>query len=403
MSYPNPFAVAQTIQSAATNREQLAALAQERQFAPQMNAEKLAALQNANTSAPLELQQLQLENDKLQEQQDIAFGSSIYRQIAQEPARANEIYQSALALQKAKKRDVSALPQEYNDDAAMMLENLNIRAATGAKPVRNIAQDKFEYYQQLKQTDPAAAREFGLSQKYIMDANGGPQKGSEQLFYESLTAGLTPEQQRDAGLVKLRLKAGAVGNAAYTAAQNGDLDLLANATGQIAGSQEVAKLEKQLELEPQIARAVDTAKSSVAESVKQNSKNKSNTTAFNVYQTGMRALAGAFGETSTGPIVGLIPALTSSQQKAQGAVDLVAPLLKDIFREAGEGSFTEGDQKLLTNMIPKRTDTPESVKFKLETMDSILSSKLNPTGNQQQTPATNTKRLTFNPATGRLE
>jgi hypothetical protein len=54
--------------------------------------------------------------------------------------------------------------------------------------------------------------------------------------------------------------------------------------------------------------------------------------------------------------------------------------MKDIFRSAGEGTFTEGDQKILTNLIPTRSDTKETIVEKLRMIDSIVMQKLAPTG-----------------------
>ena len=42
-------------------------------------------------------------------------------------------------------------------------------------------------------------------------------------------------------------------------------------------------------------------------------------------------------KTATGPIVWLVPALTTEQQTADGAVAIMAPVLKQMFRASGEG------------------------------------------------------------------
>jgi len=74
----------------------------------------------------------------------------------------------------------------------------------------------------------------------------------------------------------------------------------------------------------------------------------------------------------------LSPALTSPQQIADGAVAAVAPVLKQLFRAAGEGIFTDRDQQLLLEMVPDRTDHPESRIAKMKMIDSIIAAKLAP-------------------------
>jgi len=78
----------------------------------------------------------------------------------------------------------------------------------------------------------------------------------------------------------------------------------------------------------------------------------------------------------TGPIVGRLPAFTADQQIAEGATAAMAPVLKQIFRVAGEGTFTDKDQKLLMEMVPTRADEPEARKAKIENIDRIISAKL---------------------------
>lgn len=96
----------------------------------------------------------------------------------------------------------------------------------------------------------------------------------------------------------------------------------------------------------------------------------------------LRGLAG----TSTGPVQGLLPAITARQQIADGAVAAVAPVLKQLFRSAGEGVFTDRDQQLLLDMIPKRGDHPETVASKMQMIDAIIEAKLAAPGAGALTP-----------------
>lgn len=86
-------------------------------------------------------------------------------------------------------------------------------------------------------------------------------------------------------------------------------------------------------------------------------------------------LTGLSGATS-GPVSGRLPAVTSGQQVAEGGVAAMAPVLKQLFRVAGEGTFTDKDQELLLGMVPTRADHPEARKAKMENIDRIVSAKL---------------------------
>lgn len=86
----------------------------------------------------------------------------------------------------------------------------------------------------------------------------------------------------------------------------------------------------------------------------------------------LRGLAGTY----TGPVDGLMPAITANQQIAEGSVAAVAPVLKQLFRSAGEGVFTDRDQELLMAMIPTRTDHPQTIASKMQMIDAIIEAKL---------------------------
>jgi hypothetical protein len=66
----------------------------------------------------------------------------------------------------------------------------------------------------------------------------------------------------------------------------------------------------------------------------------------------------------------------------------MAPILKQIFRTAGEGTFTDADQKLLLAMVPTRTDTPTARKAKLANIDTIVRAKLGSASSVPAAPAT---------------
>ncbi len=80
--------------------------------------------------------------------------------------------------------------------------------------------------------------------------------------------------------------------------------------------------------------------------------------------------------TNTGSLSGRMPAMTSGQQVAEGGVAAMAPVLKQLFRVSGEGVFTDKDQALLLDMVPKRTDNADARKLKMDNIDRIVSAKL---------------------------
>ena len=92
----------------------------------------------------------------------------------------------------------------------------------------------------------------------------------------------------------------------------------------------------------------------------------------------MTGLSGALGNPWTGPFAGLMPAITADQQIADGAVAAMAPVLKQLFRSAGEGIFTDKDQELLLQMVPTRNDRPATIKAKMKNVDAIVRAKLAP-------------------------
>lgn len=61
----------------------------------------------------------------------------------------------------------------------------------------------------------------------------------------------------------------------------------------------------------------------------------------------------------------------------------MAPVLKQLFRTAGEGTFSDSDQKLLVSMLPSRMDTPAAAKSKMQNIDAIVRAKLAPPPAQQ--------------------
>jgi hypothetical protein len=122
-------------------------------------------------------------------------------------------------------------------------------------------------------------------------------------------------------------------------------------------------------------KATSDLKSETA-SVKERVIAKQNEKAYATYQAGMSGLVKGLSGTNTGPIAGRMPAFTASQQIADGAVSAMAPVLKGLFRSAGEGTFTDKDQEMLLEMMPTRRDEPEARAAKLANVDAIVKAKL---------------------------
>jgi hypothetical protein len=103
---------------------------------------------------------------------------------------------------------------------------------------------------------------------------------------------------------------------------------------------------------------------------------ESSAQAWNVYKTAREALGSGFKGAMGFPGLGYAPPMTPDQQEAEGGRALVAPILKQMFRVAGEGIFTDKDQELLLGMVPSRNDFPSVRKTKLENMDRLIRAKL---------------------------
>ena len=110
--------------------------------------------------------------------------------------------------------------------------------------------------------------------------------------------------------------------------------------------------------------------------VEQGKKQAEREAAWNLYETAMAGLRSGLEGSQTGPVAGRIPAVTAAQQTAEGGVAAMAPVLKQLFRVAGEGVFTDRDQQLLLDMVPKRTDLPQARSAKIANIDGIVRAKL---------------------------
>lgn len=111
----------------------------------------------------------------------------------------------------------------------------------------------------------------------------------------------------------------------------------------------------------------------------------SNETTFNLYETARDGMMDALKNSATGPVMGRLPAMTANAQIAEGGIAAMAPVLKQLFRSAGEGVFTDRDQALLLDMVPKRSDHQEAAVKKIENIDAIVKAKLGMTAQNAPT------------------
>lgn len=230
---------------------------------------------------------------------------------------------------------------------------------------------------------------------------------SVALANQLIAAGI-PAEQVDAFL-QSRL------NPAQDAAQG--VNLARPSEAQTAAATEAAKQAVQLQFAPAQA-AVETqaaierkaAESQVTQQADRQKQQAERNNAFAQYQAAIQGLRRSLPNTTTGPIIGRLPALTAEAQTAEGAVAALAPVLKQLFRAAGEGTFTDRDQQLLLDMVPTRTDLPAAREAKLQNIDNIVRAKLGQGGiyggapsDGPAAPQASNRVLRYNPATGDFE
>lgn len=173
---------------------------------------------------------------------------------------------------------------------------------------------------------------------------------------------------------------------------------------------DLAALPQRQAIETQAAIERKAAESQVTQQADRQKQQAERNNAFAQYQAAIQGLRRSLPNTTTGPIIGRLPALTAEAQTAEGAVAALAPVLKQLFRAAGEGTFTDRDQQLLLDMVPTRTDLPAAREAKLQNIDNIVRAKLGQGGiygaapsDGPAAPQASNRVLRYNPATGDFE
>lgn len=134
-------------------------------------------------------------------------------------------------------------------------------------------------------------------------------------------------------------------------------------------------------------RGTEQAKAEIERGAEQQKRQREQGQVFAQYQAAISGLRSGLANSATGPLAGRLPALTANQQIAEGSVAALAPVLKQLFRAAGEGTFTDRDQALLLEMVPTRTDLPAAREAKLQNIDNIVRAKLGQGGIYGAAPA----------------
>jgi hypothetical protein len=216
----------------------------------------------------------------------------------------------------------------------------------------------------------------------------GGQLSAEQQTFDSLIKDFSEEDKTRARRVKAGLDERAVGSAIQTIAKTGTAATIADVESVLASAKETGKLTAQLKLKPKVEAAVIMATGQAKLEVDKIGKNRSNKKALDVYTGAMSNLTKTLDNTITGPFLGLTAGLTSNAQIADGAIAMMLPLMKDVFRGAGEGTFTEGDQKILTDLIPTRSTFAEARVAQIKMIDTIIRSKLSAESTVSDEPLT---------------
>lgn len=197
-----------------------------------------------------------------------------------------------------------------------------------------------------------------------------------QKEFAGLTADLSVEDVRRARRIELGLDPRAVGSSAITITEQETAKDVAVTETILSKAKEAGKLTAQFKLKPGVEKAVKLAIGQATATADANKDNRSNALALSIYDTAMKGLMSGLGGSITGPIVGLMPAMTADQQIAEASVAAMAPVLKQLFRSAGEGIFTDKDQELLLQMIPTRKTLPAARASQLKNIDAIVRAKL---------------------------
>lgn len=348
------------------------------------NVRQFDALQQQRQQAPFQNQLLQLRTELAQAQQPAMLQQA--EQAASPLSQVTGQQQQMLQLATISAQNLkTAFDSNSRVGVISGLTALRDQLTTAGAPPQQIAEIEADIAQANTAEGFEALRQE--NQQFLQQVNG--QQGTQMQRFNALVQAAQGDPQSvetQAAQIELGIKPRAATSAAERIAEDPNLaGKVAKSQANITGTKEEAKLNAQLKLDPQIAAAVDQAKFAVKDAADQFTKQRSDSNALKVYEVGIRNLSGALGQTTTGPIASIFTSLTDSARTADGAVAIMLPILKQMYRTAGEGTFTDKDQELLEAMLPTRKDDMPTIRSKLTMLDAAVRAKLGSNEQQEQT------------------
>ena len=98
--------------------------------------------------------------------------------------------------------------------------------------------------------------------------------------------------------------------------------------------------------------------------------------AYKLVSTDLKNTYQSIAANLTGSLQGNLPAASKNSRMFETTQKQMLPLLKDVFRKPGEGTFTEGDQRLLTELLPSRTMDAEEFNAAITRLDAVVAMKV---------------------------
>jgi hypothetical protein len=313
---------------------------------------------------PLQMQQMQLSNQaqqthntaneqavkQQQTQNKMVLSSQLWQQTA-------DLFESGDIPALTQTIQNSPLPEDGKAEALQMIQNGQV------EPLKRVLQGADKWVQNQRQASaPAGILE---RDRLLQDLNSDD-----------------PNVVKSAQ-IKLGLKPRAVGSATQTITETGTAQEIAETEKVISTGKREGTLTADLNLRPEVEKKVKEQVLKAQADANAKKAEIDNERTYSTYVSAMDGVAESLTGTTTGYFSGLLPAVSTNQQIAEGAVKAMAPVLKQLFRGAGEGTFTDKDQEMLMGMLPTRRDNPEAVAAKIEMVDKIVKSKL---GIQQESP-----------------
>tara|TARA_R110000796_G_scaffold41618_1_gene102879 strand:- start:2013 stop:3575 length:1563 start_codon:yes stop_codon:yes gene_type:complete len=151
------------------------------------------------------------------------------------------------------------------------------------------------------------------------------------------------------------------------------------ATSATPGGQPQTLAQAQLAKKVSETTAVAQAKLDVKTKGVEKERKRTEAVAYKQFGVAMKNLEDKLGKMEymdQGPIVGMAPAISTEAQNFEAARAAMAPILKQLFRGAGEGVFTNQDQQVLMRMLANRGQDAVPAKDAMNNVRRMVASKL---------------------------